>query len=79
VRQIATGVARLLLLGMALGLIAAAIAGRALQSLLFGVGSFDPSTLMLTLLTVAAASVVAVFVPARRAARVDPVIAIRAE
>jgi len=79
VRQIATGVARLLLLGMALGLIAAAIAGRALQSLLFGVGSFDPMTLLLTLLTVAAASVVAVFVPARRAARVDPVIAIRAE
>ena len=35
--------------------------------------------MLLTLLTVAAASIVAVFVPARRAARVDPVIAIRAE
>jgi putative ABC transport system permease protein len=79
VRQIATGVARLLLAGMALGLVAAAVAGRALQSVLFGVDSFDPVTLLLTLLTVAVASIVAVFVPARRAARVDLVIAIRAE
>lgn len=79
VHQIATGVARLLLAGIVLGLVAAAVAGRALQSLLFGVDSFDPITLLLTLLTVAAASIVAVFLPARRAARVDPVIAIRAE
>jgi putative ABC transport system permease protein len=79
VRQIAASVARLLLAGMALGLIATVVAGRALRSLLFGVDSFDPSTLLLTLATVAAASIIAVFVPARRAARVDPVIAIRSE
>jgi len=79
VRQIASGVARLLFAGMALGLIATAVAGRALQSLLFGVDSLDPAALLLTLVTVAAASIVAVFLPARRAARVDPVIAIRTE
>ncbi len=79
VQQIAAGVARLLLAGMALGLIVTFFAGRALQSVLFGVDSFDPTTLGLTLLTVGAASIVAVFVPARRAARVDPVIAIRGE
>jgi putative ABC transport system permease protein len=46
---------------------------------LFGVNSSDPATLLLTLLTVGAASILAVLLPARRAARVDPVIAIRAE
>jgi ABC-type antimicrobial peptide transport system permease subunit len=79
VRQIAAGVARLLLAGMALGLIATFFSGRALQSVLFGVNAFDPLTLLLTLATVGAASIVAVFVPARRAARVDPLIAIRGE
>jgi putative ABC transport system permease protein len=79
VQQIAAGVARLLVAGMALGLIAAVFAGRAFQAVLFGVDSFDPATLALTLVTVAVASIIAVFVPARRAARVDPVIAIRAE
>ena len=79
VAQIATGVGRLLLAGVVVGLAATIFAGRALQSLLFGVGAVDPVTLLLTLGTVAVASIVAVVLPARRAARVDPVIAIRAE
>lgn len=79
VGHIAAGVARLLLAGIILGLVAAVLAGRALQSLLFGVDSVDPATLLLTLVTVVAASIVAVFLPARRAAGVDPVIAIRTE
>jgi putative ABC transport system permease protein len=79
VRQIASGVARLLLAGIAVGLVATVFAGRALESLLFGVNALDPATLLLTLLTVAAASLIAIFLPARRAARVDPAIAIRAE
>jgi ABC-type antimicrobial peptide transport system permease subunit len=39
----------------------------------------DSATLVLTLLTVGAASMIAVLVPARRAARIDPMLAIRAE
>jgi putative ABC transport system permease protein len=79
VRQIAVGVARLLFAGMAVGLVATILAGRALESLLFGVHALDPATLVLTLLTVTTATLVAILLPARRAARVDPVIAIRAE
>jgi putative ABC transport system permease protein len=79
VAQIAFGVAQLTLAGMAVGLIGTVLAGRALKSMLFGVSSFDPLTLSLALLTVAGASIAAVLLPARRAARVDPVIAIRAQ
>jgi putative ABC transport system permease protein len=79
VAQIASGVARLLVSGIVIGLIATILAGRALESLLFGVNAFDPATLLLTLLTVAGASIVAVLLPARRAANIDPVVAIRAE
>ena len=77
--RIAFGVAQFTLAGMAVGLIGTVLAGRALKSMLFGVSSFDPLTLSLALLTVAGASIAAVLLPARRAARVDPVIAIRAQ
>ncbi len=63
--------------GAAAGLIAAAAAGGILQSLLFGVGRLDPwvfagSSLVLVLVAAAASAL-----PARRAARVDPLVAIR--
>jgi ABC-type antimicrobial peptide transport system permease subunit len=67
------------LIGLALGLIGAFALSRSLQSLLFGVGATDPMTFTLVgfaLLVVAAA---ACWIPARRATRIDPLIALRTE
>jgi putative ABC transport system permease protein len=65
--------------GLALGACGAFVLGRAMQSLLYGVRSGDPATFVSVagiLLTVGA---LASYVPARRAARVDPVVALRSE
>jgi ABC-type antimicrobial peptide transport system permease subunit len=51
---------------------------RTLQSLLFGVEPTDPVTVVLSVIALAGATAVACYVPARRAARVDPTTAIRA-
>jgi ABC-type antimicrobial peptide transport system permease subunit len=66
-------------LGLSAGLALALAGGRVLRSQLYGVGSADPATylaLSIVLLLVAAA---ATWIPARRATRVDPAIALRAE
>jgi ABC-type antimicrobial peptide transport system permease subunit len=70
---------RLAGLGIAIGLIAALAMGHTMASFLYGVRPTDPLTLAgvsLLLLTVA---LVACYVPARRATRTDPVIALRYE
>ncbi len=66
-------------IGMACGLAAAVATTRALTSVLFGVTSLDVSTYLMTagLVTVLAAG--ACFLPARRAARLDPLRALRTE
>jgi predicted permease len=70
---------RLLAAGIVLGAIGAWAAGNAMQSLLFGVPTLHFATLFATALVIGAVSLVACFIPARRASRVDPVIALRAE
>jgi predicted permease len=70
---------RLLGAGSLLGLIGAYLAGRAMQSVLFGVPPLHLATLCGTALIMAAVSLVACLIPARRAARVNPMIALRAE
>ena len=65
--------------GIALGLLSAVSLGRLIQSLLFGVAPTDPITLLLAALTLTVVSLLATYVPARRAAIVDPVEALRAE
>jgi ABC-type antimicrobial peptide transport system permease subunit len=65
--------------GLTLGLAAAAVVARALGSLLFGVRWFDPLTYVFVGLVLAAAGLLAALLPAVRAARVDPLIALRAE
>jgi ABC-type antimicrobial peptide transport system permease subunit len=70
-------------LGMALGLgialAIAAVAGNGIQNTLFGVSARDPVTYGLVFAIVTIVSLVATMVPARRATRVDPMIALRAE
>jgi ABC-type antimicrobial peptide transport system permease subunit len=73
--QIAIGLA----LGMGLALSIAIVAGAGIQSTLFGVSARDPLTYASVFAIVAIVSLVATMVPARRATRVDPMIALRAE
>jgi predicted permease len=66
-------------IGMAIGLTAAAGLMRLMSSLLFGVSPMDPFTYVSVLIILAASAVLASYLPARRAAAVDPVEALRAE
>jgi predicted permease len=70
---------QMVLAGLALGLLAAAAFTRVLQSLLFGVTATDALTFGLVSLLLCAVALVACWIPARRATRVDPLIALRAE
>lgn len=65
--------------GLAVGVILAALASRGLGTLLYNVATLDPLVYLGAALLMALASSAAALIPARRAARVDPVIALRAE
>jgi putative ABC transport system permease protein len=69
----------LALAGVAMGLAAAVAFGGILQSLLYEVGATDPATLVGVSLFLIAVVLLAVDLPARRAARVDPMVALRTE
>ncbi len=69
----------LVVLGAALGLAGAFAATRLLNSLLFGVGAYDPLTFFGTVLLLATLGFLAAWLPARRATRVDPMEALRYE
>jgi predicted permease len=66
-------------LGVAIGLPAAIVAGRLLESVLFGVSGHDPAVLAGAVAALAAAATAAALLPARRAASIDPVSALRTE
>lgn len=66
-------------ISLAVGVIGAFAATRLLNSLLYGVGASDPVTFFGIVLLVSAVAFVAAWLPARRATRVDPIIALRAE
>ena len=70
---------RLVGLGLAIGLVASLAATRVLSSQLWGVAPHDPLTLAAVVVVVAAAGTAACLFPARRATRVDPMIALRYE
>jgi predicted permease len=65
--------------GAAIGLVAAAALGRSMSSLLFGVGPADPAAYLGALAVVMLAAALATYVPARRAASIDPIETLKAE
>ena len=67
------------LVGAAVGLGVALAGGRAIESLLYGVGPRDPGVMATTTLTLLAVALFACWVPARRAARLSPLDALRAD
>jgi predicted permease len=68
----------LVLLGLALGVAGAYFSARFIRGLLFGVAPHDPITLIVVGVTMAAIGILACWIPAMRAARIDPAIAMRA-
>jgi predicted permease len=71
--------ARLAAVGLAVGLALALLAGRVLEGVLFGVTPRDPTVLTAVSIVVAVATLLACYIPGRRAVRVDPMVALRAE
>jgi putative ABC transport system permease protein len=65
--------------GVAIGLAGAAALARYLQGMLFGISAFDLSSFAIVPLVFVSVAAVASYVPARRATRIDPLIALRCE
>ena len=79
VAMVLAGAARLVTAGVLIGLPAAWAASRLVQSMLFGLRPADPIVMGGATLLLVAAALVAAYVPARRASRVDPMMALRHE
>jgi len=67
----------LLVAGTAIGLVAAWVLGHVVKAMLFGIAPADPVTTAFAILVLVAGAVFAAWIPARRAARVDPIRALR--
>jgi len=70
---------RTVLIGIAVGLAGSLAITRTLQSLLFGVTATDPITFAAVILLLVTTALLACYIPARRAAKVDPMVALRYE
>jgi ABC-type antimicrobial peptide transport system permease subunit len=70
-------VGRMTLVGGALGLAAALALGRVARSLLYGIEGVQPAVLMAAALSLAAVALAAGLVPAHRASRINPMVALR--
>ena len=65
--------------GVVLGAIGALALTRLIRGLLFGISSFDPQTFIAMAVLLTAVTILACYIPARRATRVDPIVALRYE
>jgi putative ABC transport system permease protein len=65
--------------GLAVGIVAAVAATRAMRSIVFDVSPTDPATYSVVAVFVLLVAALAGWIPARRAARVDPMVAMRGE
>jgi ABC-type antimicrobial peptide transport system permease subunit len=70
---------KMVLIGVALGLVGAYILTRVLSNLLYGISVTDPSTFVSMSLLLIIIALLASYIPARRATKVDPIIALRSE
>ena len=70
---------RLAAVGIAIGIAASVLLGRSIGSLLYGVTAADPATFAAMLLVLGFVAALAGYLPARRASRIDPLVALRAE
>jgi ABC-type antimicrobial peptide transport system permease subunit len=70
---------RVTAIGIGIGLLLAVVAGQFLRSILYGVNNVEPIVLVAAPLILLAASLLASGIPARRATRVDPTVALRSE
>ena len=71
--------ARLVALGLIMGLVVTQAAGRVVERLLYGLAPTDPVTLVAVAALLLCVAVLASYLPARRATRVNPIIALRAD
>jgi ABC-type antimicrobial peptide transport system permease subunit len=78
-RLVMGGTLRLVVAGVAIGLPAALAGGRLLSTQLYGVRPFDPIVVSLVLTAMFGMALVAGYLPARRAVRIDPSLALRSE
>jgi putative ABC transport system permease protein len=67
------------LIGVILGIVASLALTRLMKSMLFGVTPWDPATIVIVVLLLISVTLLAAYLPARRASRVDPIIALRYE
>jgi len=70
---------RMALLGIMIGAAAGIAVTRLMRDLLFGVGAGDPTTFAAVALLIAAVTMLASYLPARRATKIDPIVALRHE